>query len=268
MSMLVQSRKQLIEPVVIGAIAIACMIGIGALQRPRLNQLQEASQSITQEAAKQAEQAEAVQLRILDYAPDFGFDNLMADWVFLRFVQYFGDSPAREQTGYRLSPEYFDVILARDPYFRLGYFFMSASTSLYAGMPQRTVEIMERELPKLSPTLPDKAYYVWRYKGIDELLFLGDAAAARQSFMKVTEWASVYSDEESQRVAQAVTQTIQFLESNPDSQSAQIAVWTMVFNNAFDEVTQQHAINQMRSLGAIVSQDENGNLQVRLPQDD
>ncbi|MGJ3249402.1 MAG: hypothetical protein ACFE0I_25430 [Elainellaceae cyanobacterium] len=263
--MLVQSRKQFLETLVIGAIAIACMVGIGALQRPRLARLQDASQTMTQDAAEQAEQAKELQLRFLDYAPDFGFDNLMADWVFLNFVQYFGDTPAREHTGYRLSPEYFDVILARDPYFRLGYFFLSASTSLYAGMPQRTVDIIERELPHLSPTLPDKAYYVWRYKGIDELLFLGDTAAARESFTKVTEWASVYSDKESQQIARSSAQTVQFLKSNPDSRSAQISVWTMVFNNAFDEATQQLAINQMRNLGATVSTDENGNLQVSLP---
>ncbi|HHP7243798.1 MAG TPA: hypothetical protein ACFE0H_03845 [Elainellaceae cyanobacterium] len=145
---------------------------------------------------------------------------------------------------------------------------MSASTSLYAGKPQRTVDIIERELPNLSPTLPDKAYYVWRYKGIDELLFLGDTAAARESFIKVTEWASVYSDKESQQIARSSAQTVQFLKSNPDSRSAQISVWTMVFNNAFDEATQQLAIDQMRNLGATVSTDENGNLQVSLPKDE
>ncbi len=265
MSMLGQSRKRFVEPVVVGAIALACMVGVGVLQQPRLIRLQNASQTMTPATAQRAEQAEQLQLNILEYAPDFGFDNLMADWVFLRFVQYFGDTPARQHTGYRISPDYFDVILARDPYFRLGYFFMSASTSLYAGMPQRSVDIMNRELPQLAPKLPERAYYIWRYKGIDELLFLGDATAARQSFAQVMEWASVYDDEESEMVAQSSAQTLQFLESTPDSRLAQISVWTMVFNNAFDQPTQQLAINQMRSLGAVVSIDEAGNLQVSLP---
>ena len=32
--------------------------------------------------------------------PSFGFDNLLADWTFLKFIQYFGDGEARQITGY------------------------------------------------------------------------------------------------------------------------------------------------------------------------
>jgi hypothetical protein len=263
-----KSHQPWIESLMTGAIAIACMVGISILQVPRLSEIKASREMPSSEVSQQQEQSRAAQLNLLRWVPTFGFDNLFSSWMFLQFIQYFGDGPARQHTGYGLSPDYFDVILSRDPYFRLGYFFLSASTSLYAGRPERTVEIIERELPNLSPTTPDRAYYIWRYKGIDELLFLGDAESAKRSFEMAAEWASVYSDPESEHTAQLSLQTAEFLANNSGSQLAQISAWSMVFNNAFDEPTRQLAVQRMQDLGADVSVDEAGNLRIQLPQDD
>ncbi len=147
--------------------------------------------------------------------PSFGYDNLIAGWVYINFLQYFGDEEARAKTGYSLSPEYFDVILGRDPRFLASYLSLSASTSMYAGMPERSIELMEESLQFLSPQVPERSYYVWRYKGIDELLFLGDSQAAKQSFTKTAEWASQSSDEDSKRAAAISQGTAKFLSRNP-----------------------------------------------------
>ena len=40
---------------------------------------------------------------MLKNLPSFGFDNLIADWTFLKFLQYFGDDEARDVTGYDLA---------------------------------------------------------------------------------------------------------------------------------------------------------------------
>ncbi|MBD2069877.1 hypothetical protein H6F93_20560 [Leptolyngbya sp. FACHB-671] len=248
------------------AVALGCVLGIGLLQQPQLDRLKRSASDASPEELSQQDAAENVYLDLVQRSPAFGFDNLVADWIFLDFLQYFGDNSARNQIGYGLSPEYFEAILNHDPYFRDAYLFLSGSTTLYAGRPDRTVEIMNQHIGQLSPRVPDKAYFVWRYKGTDELLFLGDSQAARQSFETAVEWASIYSDPESQAAAQVSQQTAEYLAENPESKSAQIAAWVMVLGNAFDEETQRYAISQIEALGGNVSVDEQGRLQIQQPE--
>lgn len=237
-------------------------------QLPILEELKEESRTSSIEQIQKEESLVRIQLQILKYLPSLGFSNLIADWIFLDFIQYFGDAPARRQTGYTLSPDFFDVILSLDPYFREGYFFLSSSTSLFAGMPERTVEIIEREAPNLSPRTPDKAYYVWRYKGIDELLFLGDSGTAKESFETAADWASVYNDEDAESVEMISRQMVAFLETNPSSRYAQISAWVMVYYNALDQQTQRLAIQRIQGLGGQTSVNPNGTLNIQLPAGD
>lgn len=251
-----------------GAIALICCVSVAALQMPRLNRIRQESRTPTAEQAQQKVTATQLQLDLLEQFPAFGFDNLIADWVFLDFLQYFGDHTARQLTDYSLSPEFFDIILARDPYFRDGYFFLSSSASLFAGMPERTVEIIERELPRLSPTTPDKAFYILRYKGIDELLFLADSEGAKESFEMAAEWASVYDDDEGLAGERISRSMVDYLEGNPDSRYAQISAWVMVYYNAFDRDTRNLAVQRIRALGGQASITEDGRLNWTLPQSD
>src|SRR5690349_1754508 len=115
--MLSQSRQNLSQVVAASIIAVVCILAVGALQLPQLNELKSGLKNPTPETLQQKVNLEKIRLNLLQQAPTFGFDNVLADWVFLNFLQYFGDDPARLQTGYALSPEYFKVIIARDPRF-------------------------------------------------------------------------------------------------------------------------------------------------------
>lgn len=261
-------RSKLRESVGVSFVALLCVLGVGALQVPQLNQFSSSKTTASQETLKREIQSEKLRLNLLRQLPTFGFDNLMADWIFINFLQYFGDDDTREKTGYSLSPDYFEVILARDPYFLQAYLFLSTSTSLYAGMPERSVALMEKGLKSLSPRVPERSYYIWRYKGTDELLFLGNAQAAKQSFQMAAEWASTYSDEESKQVAAISRRTADFLARNPKSKSAQIAAWTMVLSNQVDEQTRNLAIRRIQALGGEVYITPQGAVQVRPPKED
>lgn len=127
---------------------------------------------------------------------------------------------------------------------------------------------MEKGLKSLSPKAPPKSYYVWRYKGTDELLFLGDSQAARKSFEKAAEWASVYADPESQNVAAISRQTAQFLARNPNSKYAQVGAWSMVLQNAVDDRTRQIAISRIEGLGGKVVVTPEGEVRIQLPEKD
>ncbi|AFZ30711.1 hypothetical protein Glo7428_2190 [Gloeocapsa sp. PCC 7428] len=255
------------EPLAASIAVLLCVFGVISLQVPRLNQLN-TRKTLTKEALIRETEAEKVRLNLLRQLPSFGFDNLIANWVFLNFLQYFGDDEVRPQTGYSLSPEYFEIILDRDPRFLQAYLFLSSSTSLYAGMPERAIALMNRNLKLLSPTVPQKSYYIWRYKGIDELLFLGDSTAAQQSFTTAARWASVYADEESKQVAAISQKTAEFLSRNPKSKSAQVGAWTMVLSNPVDAATRDLAIRRIQALGGEVSISPEGVVQVKPPKED
>lgn len=245
---------------------LACGGAIATLQLWRMQQLGRSTTLPIAEIRRDLS-TEKVWLNLLEKTPSFGYDNVVADWVFLNFLQYFGDTPIRERTDYTLSPEYFDVILKRNPYFLNAYIFLSTSTSLYAGMPERATEIMATGLESISPEIPG-TYYIWRAKAIDELLFVGDAAAAQQSFKTAADWAAQSPDPESQVVAASSRQTAQFLATNPDSKTAQVAAWTMVLGNAPDDRTRQTAIDRIRALGGDIRPNPDGSFSIRAPRED
>lgn len=268
--MLSPSRHSLSQVVTTSIIAVVCIVVVGTLQVPQLNDIKSRTQNTTPEGLQREVNLEKLRLNLLERTPAFGFDNLLADWVFLNFLQYFGDDNARLQTGYALSPEYFKIIIARDPRFLGAYIPLSTSISLYAAKPELSVALMEKGLKSMSPKSPPKSYYVWRLKGIDELLFLGNAQAARQSFEKAAEWASIYPDSESQNVAAFSHQTAAFLARNPLSKSAQVGAWTMILNNLTlkDERTRQIVIARIEALGGQVIVTPQGEVKIRPPQDD
>jgi hypothetical protein len=265
--MIAQIRQNISQSLAASIVALLCIVAVGMLQVPQLNKLKNRAQTASPETFKQEVESEKLRLNLLQKTPTFGFNNILADWAFLNFLKYFGDDPARKVTGYQLTPDYFEIIIDRDPRFLQSYLFLSNS-SLYAGTPERSVALMEKGLKSLSPKNPPKSYYLWRYKAIDELLFLGDSQAARKSFEKAAEWASFYSDQESQFVAAISRQTAGFIARNPNSKLAQISAWAMVINNATDQRTRQIAISRIEALGGKVTFTESGIPKIQLPKSD
>ncbi|NER30564.1 MAG: hypothetical protein F6J89_23835 [Symploca sp. SIO1C4] len=257
-------RRNLTHLIALPLVTFGCIVSVLRLQLPQLNALKQGTKSATAIALQREVKLERLRLDLLKNIPAFSFDNLLADWVFISFLIYFGDNEARAATDYRLSPEYFEVIIDRDPKFLDAYLFLSASSSLYAGMPERSVALMSKGLESLSPQVPPRSYYIWRYKGIDELLFLGDANSARKSFENAAKWASTYADLESQQVAARSIQTAEFISLNPNSRLAQVSAWSMVLENAVDERTRNLAINRIEKLGGNIIVTPEGRLRIQL----
>jgi len=261
--------RQSLKPIGSLLLAGACIGSIIGVQLSKWTQLTaRRAQTITAtEAQAQANQTQA-NLALLQKMPTLGFSNLIADWSFLQFLQYFGDEPARKHTGYRLSPEFFEIIVNRDPRFTQVYPFLSSSVSLYAGQPEKSVALMAQGLKSLSPETAPQAYYLWRYKATDELLFLGQPQAARQSYLKAAEWARASKDPDSDQVAAISAKTAEFLAKNPNSKQAQVSAWLMVLSNAPDQPTRELAISRIQKLGGRVSMHPQGQVRVEFPQGD
>ncbi|MDY6782970.1 MAG: hypothetical protein SW833_10550 [Cyanobacteriota bacterium] len=261
-------------PRILSSLSVYLFILLGGilvvgLQIPQLNALKRQGTDISPETYKQEVRQLKTHLAFLQNLPAFGFDNLLADWVLLQYFQYFGDDEARAVTGYELVPDYFDIILDRDPRFLQAYYFLATGGPLYAAQPEETNTIMERGLQFVTPQVPRKSYYILRHKAINELLFLPDSQQqAQQTFEKSAEWAETYNDEESQSVARASRMTAQFLANNPESTTAKVSAWAMVLQTVPDERTQNIAIGQIEALGGQVRRSSQGTFQVIPPAKD
>ena len=239
------------------------LMGVIGLQK--LYYLTQINEKQSVEYLKEEQDLE-VQLDFNNKIPTFGFDNLIADWHFLNFVQYFGDKKAREQTGYSLTPSYFESIVNHDPHFIKAYLTLSTANSIYAGEPNQTVFFLNKVLNSISPDFP-LAYYLWIYKGIDEILFLGDLKAAQRSYEMAAKWASFRDDTAGSVLAAQARETAQFLATNPDSKKARIGAWITILTNAPDEKTQQRALNEIKALGGEIIITPEGRLSVKVPEE-
>lgn len=261
------SRFKFTSSLVTALVAMVCLLALVGLQVPQWNQLISKSKTAPIEELRREVAAEKLRLELIQKIPSLGFSNLIADWVLLSFIQYFGDDVARDRTGYELSPEYFEVIVDRDPHFLQSYLLLSTSVSLFAGEPEKTIFLMEKGLKSLTPQQLG-AYYVWRYKGIDELLFLGDSKRAQKSFTMAAKWASEHSDEESQNIASISRRTAEFLADDPDITLAQEGAWAMVLVNALntnDERTRKQVVDRIERQGGKVIISPKGAISVKLP---
>jgi hypothetical protein len=258
--------RKLIHHTIAPGVVLFCAGAIAHLQFARVTATAALRQQDKTPAEYQHEQSQIkTNLALLNQLPPTGFDPLIADLTFLNFVQYFGDDRARAKTGYPLNSEFFQVIVDRDPQFLGIYNYLSASVTLFEGQPQRTVDLLNQGLQAMPAQMQPEAYYLWQAKGTDELLFLGQPQAARQSYEQAAAWASQSDNPEIRKIALRSQQTAQFLASNPDSRQARVSAWANILVGAIDPQTRQFASQQIEALGGQISVTDDGLLNVQLP---
>lgn len=215
----------------------------------------DASSSTAQENALQA----------LRFLPKLGFENIWSNWLYLQFIQYYGDTDVRDKYGYELIPVYFKQIVDNDPRFLDAYFVLSTANSIFAGRPDLTISLADKVLNNIYPKFNLLTPFVWSYKGVDQLLFFGDIQGAKQSYSKAAQWAIEQNNQNSEAIAQRNLEIVNFLDTNPDSQSVKLAGWTLILNEARDKEVQQRALKEIKKLGASIKQDSEGNIQIIPP---
>lgn len=244
-------------------IAIASASGILAFQKNYHANNLIADKNVDYQQKEQQLKAEA---KLQNNMPAFGFDNLVADWAFLKYIQYFGDTEARDETGYSVITDYFKTIVNKDPRFIQASLNLSASNSMFAGEPKKTVALLEETAESLSPDMPGNSFMVIAYKAVDEILFLGDLKAAQKSYTKAAEWADQKETEASKDVAKRYRDTVKFLATNPDPTITQVAGWSMILRNNSDPKIKNYAITKIESLGGEVTFNANGEPSVKPPE--
>ncbi len=245
-----------------GAVTVGAIATIISMQRIQLQK-----PSLWAESPQQMEQQEALRLDLLSKVPHFGFDNMVANWAFLNFLQYDGDSEARQKTGYAIAPKYFDLLTQRDPRFIDSYMFMSGSVSHQLGQPKLSLEYMQRGMDTLLPKNTPKAFVVWRIASLDQLLLVGDVPGAVRSLEMAGQFAD--ATEEFKDLAPVFQGSAAYLRKHPDSKIVRLQSWATVYEQAKalgDRKTQERAKQEIFALGGIEKVDEKGNSFFTLPQ--
>ncbi|MEL6439738.1 MAG: hypothetical protein AAFQ80_10845 [Cyanobacteria bacterium J06621_8] len=215
-----------------------CLAGIVWLQS------QEYKKSAQQIHTSDYLAVEQEQARIINWqtqSPSLNFDNLKANWSYLNFVQYFGDAQAREIIGYSLVPEYFELITQIDPHFTTAHLNLSLANSLYFGDPEKSIAILEEILATVDPE-SEQAALLWTSKGLDELLFMGDQAAAIKSYEMAAKSANLASgDRPDGLTIQDLEQALQFTDEI-NLKKAQIRAWSSALVHVKDNQRRQEII--------------------------
>ena len=272
-----QFSRNWLSLLVNGFIGLAALAGVVTMQSsrqlggmspvgvPGQKPLSAMSAASFKQAAQQEAQQEALRLKMLKTIPSFGFDNLIADWTFLKFLQYFGDDEARDVTGYNLSQDYFDIVTQRDPRWADIYLFLSTAISFYQGKPETAVNLMERgtRALSLSPQIHSQSWIVWRTKGLDEFLLLGDIPESIRSHEMAADW--VQGSPEGPELAPIFRATAEYLRRDPDSVSVRFIAWNTVYSQTTDKLVRQRAKQALVKLGAQVQKDKDGNESFILP---
>ena len=238
------------------------ILGIIILQKHGLKQLETVHNR--EIFLKQQEQFSAL-AKIQKQLPSFGFNNLLADWTFLKFIQYFGDLKARQVTGYSTVTDYFEDIVNRDPNFIQSHLVMSAANSLFAVQPEKTVDLINRVLKTVNPQVPNYPFLLWTYKATDEILFLGDIEAAQNSYKMAATWAKRREDDLGEEMAERFNKTANFLASGPNPIQAQFGAWMNTLSSTKDRRTQNYVLNQLKELGAEINISPDGKLEIKPP---
>ena len=246
--------------VTIAAVSIA---GIIKLQQPQLQQM-----SARDVASPEDQRQEALNLSLMNRSPSFGLDNILADWAFLNFVQYDGDTATRKAVGYPLAPKYFEMITRLDPRFVDSYVFLSGIMSYQMGMPKEAIALMDRGTSALTPKDHPRAFLVWRLKGLDQLLMANDLDASQFSYDQAGDWALASSDASVREVGPIFKQTAEFIRTDPNNKTMLLWSWSAIYDQAIvtrDQVTQARAREMLLKIGAIERKDEKGSVYFSLP---
>lgn len=247
------------------ATTICSSLGIFYLQKNHYSNYLLTEASINYQQQEKQLKAEA---KLQKNMPSFGFSNLSADWTYLQYIQYFGNTEARDETGYSVITDYFETIVEKDPKFIQANLSLSATNSLFAGNPEKTVTLLEKTTKSLSPDMENYPFMVLAYKAVDEILFLGDLEAAKNSYTKAAQWAEKSDDEIGDKVAKSYRNTVKFLATNPDPTITQVSGWSMILERNDDPKIRKYVIQKIRELGGEVIVSADGEIIVKPPKKD
>lgn len=241
------------------AIALGATVAIVLLQR---STIERAAQGLEDPVV--AQDRTRSQLQLAAKLPTLGFDNFLGNWAFLSYLQYFGDSDVRAQTGFTANEDYFEVMTLRDPRFTTLAPFISAGVAYYGAKPEKSVAFMTRMTNAIAPKVQEDGFWVWRFKALDQYLLLNDIPSTIQSLEMAASWAEVNG--KNREIAGYFRDSANFLRRDPNVISVRFFAWNEVYQNAVDPLVIQRSEQELVKMGAKRGQRlPNGRYQFKAP---
>jgi tetratricopeptide (TPR) repeat protein len=189
-------------------------------------------------------------LDTLSKFPDFGNRNLVADVLWLRFVQYFGDTKVRSKSSYGLSYKYLETITNKDLHFVNAYRVANLAVAYKMGRP----DLAESLLIKGIQANPD-SYLLWQARGFLHFLYTGNISKAVYCFRRNAGLAVAVGGNSQQHWGNFWFAMSRYLESSKSNIWTRRQIWAEVYANSFDTDTKQQALIQLSKLGVSLHKD-------------
>jgi tetratricopeptide (TPR) repeat protein len=163
-----------------------------------------------------------------------GYDQLLADWYWLVFVQYIGDGAARGRDHYAAADKYLQLIVDLDPGFIKAYWFASFIIGSERQQPDLAAKFIDRGIQ----ANPDN-WYLPFIAGINQYLYArNDTAAAKYykmaaKFLDAPTWLSRQSA---------------ILEARIPASIKEINIWDSIYGSSRDEIVREKARGHLISL--------------------
>jgi hypothetical protein len=163
-----------------------------------------------------------------------GYDQLIADCWWLAFVQYYGNSKAREKDHCRLAYNYLDLITQLDPRFTLPYWFSAFAVGSEGKRPDLAEKIIDRGVRSNQDD-----WYLPFIAGVNLYLFAhNDRAAAKYyraaaRYPNAPKWLSREAD---------------ILEARMPTLLKQVNTWASIYNSSDDLLVKREAAAKLQEL--------------------
>lgn len=227
------------------------IVAILSLQMLRLQQL--ASED---ETSDRATQQALYSVNSANLAGMLSYSNLAADWLWLRFVQYFGDFFARQETGYGLSQDYLETAVKLDPSFLDAYLFSTFAFAWKQALPQKAIDLLMEGTKHIQPDEQVDAYRLWYRIALIEALWIGDAASAQYAFEQTAQSIESLSLEQIDRadivlIPNNLRDLGEQFATNPRSAQVRFDIWMQVLAEAATQEARQLALSQLELVGGL-----------------
>jgi tetratricopeptide (TPR) repeat protein len=193
---------------------------------------------------------EELALDALANLPAFGNRNLIGDFLWLRFAQYFGDTQARAKSGYSLNYRYLKTITDRNPHFENAYRIVNLAVAYRMG---RT-DLADALLVSGIQANPN-GYLIWQTRGFLHFLYTGNTAFAVYCFRRNAGLAVAVGGNSQQHWGNYWFAMSKYLEVSKSNAWTRRQIWAEVYANSSDSSTQALALNQLGKLGVFLSKD-------------
>lgn len=156
-----------------------------------------------------------------------GFDQVLADYYWLQFVGYVGDTKMRKLDKYSKADRYIDLITGLDPQFVQAYWFATFTVGGDQKQPKRAAELIDRGIK----ANPDN-WYLPFIAGVNQILYAKDDIAAAKYYRMAAKFPNA---------PRWLERQAQIIETHAPRLIKEGYSWLSIFQSASEERVREHA---------------------------